>query len=191
RNSTVCWPSRSQWWDGTAAGQGWRTAMETDQPPSSLGPPPSNQPQVTTQTHSRRLRILLAEDNSADIFVIRDVLEQQGFDYELVTATDGEQAIRQFEAADQDTEIAPFDLALIDLNLPKYTGHEVLARLRQTIRSRGIPALIVTSSQSRSDVARAEELGATGYFRKPASLDEYAALGEIMKRVLRERPTEE
>lgn len=167
-----------------AAAYGLNPSQAPVPPSSSPSGLPAAQPEEASEKHSKPLRILLVEDNSADVLVIRDVLEQQGFNYELTTASDGQQAIAILNETDRDAQLAPFDLALIDLNLPKYNGHEVLARLRQTSRSGEIPALIVTSSSSPSDFARAKELGATDYFRKPPTLDEYARLGEMIRRAL-------
>ena len=133
------------------------------------------------------MRILLVEDNAADVLVICEILKQQKFECEFVIATDGHEAIRLLERIDLDSRLAPFDVALIDLNLPKYSGHEVLSRLRQSARCSEIPALIVTSSQTENDRSRAREMGATEYFLKPINLQEYARLGEMVKCILRER----
>lgn len=129
-------------------------------------------------------RVLLAEDNAADVMVIEEILSQQAVSFEIVVAPDGQQAIHLLQRIDKDSSLAAFDIALVDLNLPKHTGHEVLAELRKTTRSGAIPVITVTSSRSPRDIKRARELGATDYFQKAADLDAYSALGALVVRTL-------
>jgi CheY-like chemotaxis protein len=75
---------------------------------------------------------------------------------------------------------------LVDLNLPKRDGFEVLRRLRASGRCKDIPVLVITSSDSPSDLTQAASLGA-GYFRKPPSYDEFLKLGGVLRQVLREK----
>lgn len=125
--------------------------------------------------------MLLVEDNPADVMVVEEILqEQSGVRYEITVAADGQQAIQLLRILDGDTSLPAFDIALVDLNLPKHTGHEVLAVLRKTVRSGGMPVIIVTSSRSPNDIKRARELGATEYFEKVPDLDAYAALGPLV-----------
>jgi len=137
-----------------------------------------------------RPHIFIAEDNDADVLIIREILEQQGLKFNLTVARDGQQAFRIIENIDREPRLSVFDIALIDINLPRHTGHEVLACLRQSVRLRHTPALIVSSSESQKDVAQARQLGATAYFRKPAELDEYMKLGPLVELLLRKHSSE-
>ena len=156
----------------------------------TAGQTPPPQPPIAQSSSSPKrgwhgpTRILLVEDNSADVWVIKDLLGSSGMDYELVVATDGQSAMQILERIEADPSAPRFDLALVDLNLPKYSGDELLAWVRQTERSRDMPVLIVTSSQSTEDKARAQELGATGYFTKPMKLEGYSELTEMIEDVL-------
>jgi CheY-like chemotaxis protein len=132
----------------------------------------------------RAYRVLLAEDNSADLMVVQEILKAQRAEFEIIVATDGQKAIQLLRDVDDDEGQRPFDIALIDLNLPKHTGHEVLAALRLTERCRDVPVIIVTSSRSVADVTRARELGIAEYFEKVPDLDAYAALGPLVLQTL-------
>jgi len=104
---------------------------------------------------------------------------------ELHVATDGQEAI-DFIARAESTPDAPCPhLVLLDLNLPKRDGFEVLRRLRASETCRDVPVLIVTSSDSPGDLSQAAALGA-GYFRKPPSYDDFMKLGGVMKRLLKD-----
>ena len=154
-------------------------------------PPPSpaldTQPDETPETSIAPFRVLLAEDNAADVMVVEEILRHQDATFEILVFADGQQAIQALKRVDADASLPPYDIALLDLNLPKHTGHEVLAELRKTKRSRDIPVIIVTSSRSPSDIKRARELGATEYFEKVADLDAYSALGPLVLRTLAKR----
>jgi CheY-like chemotaxis protein len=135
-------------------------------------------------------RVLLVEDNPADVMVMEEILAHQSVRFDVVVAADGQRAIQLLKQIDKDSTVPGFDIALLDLNLPKHTGHEVLAELRRTKRSGRIPVIIVTSSRSPGDIKRARELGATEYFEKVADLDAYSALGTLVVRTLQQsRPT--
>jgi two-component system, chemotaxis family, response regulator Rcp1 len=119
-----------------------------------------------TQLH----RILLVEDNPADVFLLREALHNSGVRFELMTATDGEKALRMlFDEADQTP--SP-DLILLDLNLPKVNGHMLLRRIKSDPRTETIPAIVMSSSGAASDVTLAYSEHANCYIRKPANLDE-------------------
>jgi two-component system, chemotaxis family, response regulator Rcp1 len=138
----------------------------------------------TAESSSAPFRVLLAEDNAADVMVVEEILSHQSVNFEIVVAYDGRQAIDFIRDIDRDVSLPSFDIALVDLNLPKHTGHEVLAELRSTRRTSNIPVIIVTSSRSPTDVKRARELGATEYFEKVPDLEAYSALGPLVVRTL-------
>jgi CheY-like chemotaxis protein len=112
--------------------------------------------------------------------ILEEILSQQAVPFDITVASDGQQAIDLVRDLDRDDTLPGFDIALVDLNLPKHTGHEVLAELRKASRTGEIPVIIVTSSRSPTDIKRARELGATEYFEKVADLDAYSALGPLV-----------
>ncbi len=96
---------------------------------------------------------------------------------------DGEQAIEFIAKSDEDDSAPHPQLLLLDLNLPKREGFEVLRRVRDSRRSKEIPVLIVTSSDSAADRAQAAQLGAY-YFQKPPSYEGFLKLGQVLERIL-------
>ncbi len=98
---------------------------------------------------------------------------------------DGEEAMDFIAKAEEDPEAPCPHFALLDLNLPKRDGFEVLRRLRASGKCKGIPVVIITSSNSPSDIGRAAALGAR-YFRKPPNYEEFLKLGVLLKQLLKE-----
>jgi two-component system, chemotaxis family, response regulator Rcp1 len=125
-------------------------------------------------------RILIAEDNAADVYLIEQALQQQGFAYKLELADNGEDMLKMIAKIDADPSVQCPNLFLLDLNLPRRSGDEVLERIRQSSRCAHVPVIIITSSDSPQDRARASELGASYYFRKPADLQRFMTIGRIV-----------
>lgn len=116
--------------------------------------------------------VLLAEDNKLDIFVVQEAFAEYKIPAVLHVVKDGEAAMRFIDAADHDRAPCPA-LVLLDLNLPKKSGTEVLAYLRRSKKCAAAKVLIVTSSNSDRDRAATQHMGANGYFLKPANYDEF------------------
>jgi two-component system, chemotaxis family, response regulator Rcp1 len=128
-------------------------------------------------------KILLAEDNPADVYLIRAALEEHGIDVPVQVAADGGevlQIIHQQEAL-AETEL---NLIILDLNLPRHDGIEILQRLRETERLARIPVVVLTSSDSPRDRIVASELGAACFLRKPSNLEQFLNLGAAFKALL-------
>ena len=128
--------------------------------------------------------VLLAEDNAADVFLVQRAVESITVPVNLHVVSDGDRAVRFIEAADQDENAPCPELLLLDLNLPKRSGQEVLERLRRSPRCGGIPVVIISSSQSPREKAAAAALGVAHYFRKPSDYDEFMTLGTIVRNML-------
>ena len=165
------------------------SSILTGTPHNAVAPGSDTQLEQTADVSRRPLRVLLAEDNVADVMVVEEILSQQNARFEIVVASDGQQAIELVRQIDREPNQPVFDIALVDLNLPKHTGHEVLAEVRRAKRSGTIPVIIVTSSRSPNDVKRARELGATEYFEKVADLEAYSQLGPLVLRTVRNNGT--
>jgi CheY-like chemotaxis protein len=128
--------------------------------------------------------LLLVEDSETDVFIIREVLDKAGLRYKLQLASDGEEALRLLL---DETKGCP-DIVVLDLNIPKISGFEVLRKVRASERCRNVPVLVVTSSSSNADRRATSELGATAYFTKPTSLDEYYQLGRVLRDMIQPKP---
>jgi chemotaxis family two-component system response regulator Rcp1 len=134
----------------------------------------------------QRLNLLLAEDNLPDALLVREVVRLGNLPLDVHVAPDGQQAIEFIEQAEQDPDAPCPHFLLLDLNLPKRDGFEVLRRLRASDKCKAVPVIIITSSDSPSDVSQAAALGA-GYFRKPPSYEEFLKLGDVLKKLLEDR----
>jgi CheY-like chemotaxis protein len=139
---------------------------------------------VSQSTIAKAPVILLIEDSSADVYIVRESLRKHLKTFDLQVVTDGEQAFSWIEAADLDASTPCPSLMLLDLNLPKRSGQEILRRMRQSPRCGNVPVVILTSSDSPADRAETAKLGATAYFRKPPDLEEFMQIGVVVERVL-------
>ena len=131
------------------------------------------------------MNLLLAEDNRPDVLLVREAIQMEDLPLELYVAPDGQAAIDFIAQAESSPEAPCPHLLLLDLNLPKRDGFEVLRRLRASEKCKDIPVLIITSSDSPSDQGQAAALGAR-YFRKPPSYDEFLKLGEVLRQLLQD-----
>jgi CheY-like chemotaxis protein len=140
----------------------------------------------------RRIRVLLVEDNPGDVDLIRDSLEEVAPHLEITVVGDGAQALsylaaREATAADRPGPLP--DLVLLDLNLPKIGGHEVLSEARKTSDLRSLPIVVVTSSDAMRDIVTSYALGANSYVTKPGELASFQrtvkALGNFWCNVAR------
>jgi CheY-like chemotaxis protein len=128
--------------------------------------------------------IVLVEDNPADVYLIRQALEEKGIRFKLTCFEDGEEALKKLSRADDQ---AP-DLILLDLNLPKTGGVEVLKAVRGMAKFADVPVAILTSSESPADKRCAALLGAARYISKPSVLEDFfRVVGEGVEDLLRGR----
>lgn len=130
--------------------------------------------------------IVLTEDNAADVFLVRSALEDAGLDFRLHVISDGEQALRFLQTVEADEAACP-DLLLLDLNLPKLSGADILRNLRENNHCSDSSVVVLTSSDSPQDRARVAQFGVEHYFLKTASLDEFMKLGSVVRQVLEKR----
>ncbi len=125
--------------------------------------------------------ILLAEDNPADVYLIREALREHGVGCAVQVASDGRAVLKIIGAEGQ---VERFGLMILDLNLPLHDGIEILQRVRAVGTLDHLPVVVLTSSDSPRDRLLANQLGATRYLRKPSSLEQFLALGAIFKDLL-------
>ena len=128
-------------------------------------------------------RILLAEDNPADVYLIREALHEHGVECSMRVATDGKEVLSIIAGEDGGEEEA-LELIILDLNLPRHDGIEILERLRESAWMSRVPVVVLTSSDSPRDRLTATQLGARRYLRKPSSLEQFLELGRVFKELL-------
>jgi CheY-like chemotaxis protein len=115
--------------------------------------------------------ILLVEDNAGDVRLTREALLEAQVDAELVAVPDGEQALAFLRG-----EAATPELILLDLNLPKKNGLEVLEEVKGDPGLRRVPVIMLTTSSSARDIAACYDRGVNCYVVKPLELDDFTAL---------------
>jgi len=135
----------------------------------------------------KRLEIVLIEDNPADVILARMTLDEAGdgevsCGYRLTVLTDGARALDYFE---DDGNPRP-DLVILDLNLPKVHGFDVLETVRKRANCKDLEVIILSSSQSKVERERARILGVREYFHKPNSLPGYQELASKGRAIGRE-----
>jgi two-component system, chemotaxis family, response regulator Rcp1 len=128
--------------------------------------------------------VLIVEDNEADAFLIREAVEATKLPVALHVVKDGEQAVRYFDRADGDDSLPCPSLVILDINLPKKQGGEVLKHMRRSRRCGNAIVIAVSTSASARDREQMTELGAQAYFRKPSEYADFMKLGEIVKELL-------
>jgi CheY-like chemotaxis protein len=117
------------------------------------------------------LQILLVEDSLADRCMIRQLLREYDRNHQLSEVEDGEEALDYLKRHGKFAGAARPDLILLDLNLPRLGGLQVLDELKRDDRFRLIPVIVLTSSQSPKDIEAAYQAGANLYLRKPPDLE--------------------
>lgn len=122
------------------------------------------------------IRVLLVEDNEADAYLTRETLEASKLRVEIAIASDGVEACDYLMRRPPFADIVLPDLILLDLNLPRLDGRQVLEELRRHDALRTIPVVILTSSDAERDIVQSYELGANCYVTKPVGLDAFQAI---------------
>jgi len=121
----------------------------------------------------RRLRILLVEDNPADVRMTREALQAAGMRHDLHVVEDGLDAIAFLYREGKYREAPEPNLVLLDLNVPRVNGHEVLLEIKTNERLKHIPVVVLTSSRAERDVRASYERNADYFVTKPAGFDAF------------------
>lgn len=124
--------------------------------------------------------ILMVDDNPADIDLTSEVLAQSKRHFHVNAVNDGVEALSFLRRQGKYAEAPVPDLVVLDLNLPRKHGCDVLSSIRADPVLAKIPVVIFTTSHENSDIARSYELGANCYLRKPGNLQEFVAVVESM-----------
>jgi two-component system, chemotaxis family, response regulator Rcp1 len=136
---------------------------------------------MISQERQRPIEVLLIEDNPGDVRLLQEAFRELQANIHLRVARDGAEGIEAVEKESVNKTHHSPDLILLDLNLPKISGHDVLARIKSNPHTRCIPVIVLTSSRAEVDVRRAYESHANAYLRKPSSLEGLIAAAEHIK----------
>jgi two-component system, chemotaxis family, response regulator Rcp1 len=122
------------------------------------------------------VEILLVEDSPADIALTEEALKESGLQNTLTIVTDGEQAIEYLSKRGKYKDAESPDLILLDLNMPKKNGHEVLEVIKDNPKLEEIPVVVLTVSEAEEDIARALGLKMNYYLNKPVNVQKLAPI---------------
>lgn len=126
--------------------------------------------------HSKLIEILLVEDNPGDVRLTRESLGEAKVRNNIVVATDGVEALECLRREGQYANATRPDLILLDLNLPRMNGFEVLDVIKEDPNLKRIPVVVLTTSQAEQDIIRSYNLCASAYVNKPVDLDQFCAV---------------
>jgi len=132
--------------------------------------------ETETRPAGRPVEILLVEDSPGDVRLTREALRDGKVRNHLSVVTDGVEALAFLRREGRYADAPRPDVILLDLNLPKKDGREVLAEVKADERLRRIPVVVLTTSADERDVLRSYELQAACYITKPVDLDQFIAV---------------
>jgi chemotaxis family two-component system response regulator Rcp1 len=130
---------------------------------------------------NRLLEILLVEDNQADIVLMQEVLADAGITLNMHTANDGEEAIAYLRREGVYAEDPLPDLIILDLNIPKKHGYEVLREIKEDEHLQHIPVIIMTTSRAREDILKSYRMHANCYITKPVGPEDFISMMKILE----------
>ena len=122
----------------------------------------------------RSLRLFVADDSVSDIYLFEQAFRDHPTAHEVRTVANGEAAIEFLRRQGRFTHAPKVDVVILDINIPKRTGHEVLGEIKADLELKRIPVVMLTSSANDSDVSRAYGAHANCYLQKPTDWDSWA-----------------
>ncbi|HAX49892.1 MAG TPA: response regulator [Ignavibacteria bacterium] len=127
------------------------------------------------------LQVLLVEDNEGDVRLIKEAFSESKVDKNFTVARDGEDALNYLYGRGKYTERVKPDIILLDINLPKKNGFEVLENIKNDAELKKIPVIMLSSSSSEDHITKSYDLSANCYVTKPVDFDEYTQAVKIIE----------
>lgn len=127
-------------------------------------------------TDARPIEILLVEDDPGDVLMAREALEEGKVANRLAVVPDGAEAMSYLKAEGQYADRTRPDLVLLDLNLPRKGGLEVLEEMKADASLRRIPVVVLTTSDAEKDILSSYDMHANAYIKKPVDFDQFVAV---------------
>jgi CheY-like chemotaxis protein len=126
----------------------------------------------------------VVEDNVGDVFLVKEAVAAAKLDAQLYFFTDGDEILHFLAQLEEDSIPCP-DLLLLDLNIPKADGFQVLSYLRTSKRCASMRVVVMTSSSARADREKSASFNIDSYFQKPSAYEEFLLLGEVIRQLIR------
>jgi CheY-like chemotaxis protein len=131
---------------------------------------------MTPRPAGQPIEVLLVEDDPGDVLLIREAFEFNKVHNNLNVVSDGEQALAYLRREGEHAGSNRPDLVLLDLNLPRKDGREVLAEVKQDAELRTIPIVVLTTSEAEEDVLKSYQLHANAYVTKPVDFERFVSI---------------
>jgi len=128
---------------------------------------------MANQATAKQIEILLVEDNEGDIGLVEEVFQEAKIRNNLYIAEDGEEAMLFLHKEGKFSDVPRPDIILLDLNLPRKDGREVLKEIKENDSLKRIPVVVLTTSKSEEDIFRSYNLHANSYITKPVDFDQF------------------
>lgn len=125
-------------------------------------------------TQVKPIQILLVEDNPGDVLLTKEAFSKVKIANDIAVATDGEEALAYLRKEGVFADVTTPNIILLDLNLPKINGRELLEKIKDDPKLRRIPVVILTSSKAEHDIVQTYDLHASSYIVKPVDLNKFA-----------------
>jgi two-component system, chemotaxis family, response regulator Rcp1 len=125
----------------------------------------------------------VVEDNVADVFLVKEAVAAAKLDIDVYFFSDGEEILQFLAQIDEDSVRCP-ELLLLDLNIPKKDGFEVLSYLRSSKHCASMRVVIMTSSSARADREKSASFNVDSYFNKPGTYAGFLALGDVIRELI-------
>jgi chemotaxis family two-component system response regulator Rcp1 len=136
---------------------------------------------MANMNQGRPIEILLVEDNEGDARLTKEALTENKMHHKLNVVRDGEEALKFLKREGKHVSAPRPDLILLDLNLPKKNGREVLSEIKKDLSLRRIPVVILTVSQNEEDIMKSYDLYANCYIAKPVDLNQFMEIVKLVK----------
>jgi CheY-like chemotaxis protein len=137
--------------------------------------------EMTEPAAARRVEILLIEDNAGDARLAREALRDARVPNVLTWIADGAEALAYLRGEGRHAGARRPDLILLDLNIPRKDGRQVLSEIKADDRLRRIPVVVLTTSQAEEDIQNAYRLSANSYIAKPVDLDDFMKVVRVIE----------
>ena len=136
---------------------------------------------MTIIKNNAPIQVLLVEDNPGDVELTVEALEESKLLINLSVAGDGEQALRFLKRQGEYADAPLPDLILLDLNMPRMDGREVLAQIKQDEKLHRIPVVVLTTSEAEHDILLTYDLHANCYITKPVDFDQFTRVVQAIE----------
>lgn len=131
---------------------------------------------MNSEAEARPIVVLLVEDNAGDVRLTREALKEGKVRNSLMVAGDGVEAMAMLRREGPHGDAARPDLVLLDLNIPRMDGREVLAEIKKDPALRRIPVVVLTTSKAEEDILRTYDLHANCYITKPVDFEKFVSV---------------